>query len=85
MNRQVSLPSKSLARLRVGDKAILDRFELSEEISLRLMQMGMIPGCEVEAAHVAPAGDPTVYRVDGTEIALRRETCLGILIRNENP
>lgn len=26
------------------------------------------------AAHQAPAGDPVVYRVDGTEIALRRET-----------
>jgi len=48
------------------------------------MQMGMIPGCLVEAAHVAPAGDPTVYRVDGTEIALRRETCLHILVRNEH-
>ena len=81
----MSLPYKSLARLRVGDKAILDHFELPEEISLRLMQMGMIPGSEVEAAHVAPAGDPTVYRVDGTEIALRRETCLKILVRSENP
>jgi len=79
----VSLPAKSLAQLRVGDRAILDRFELPEDMSLRLMQMGMIPGCVVEAAHVAPAGDPTVYRVDGTEIALRRETCLRILVKNE--
>lgn len=81
----MSLPEKSLAQLRVGDQAILDRFDLSDEMSLRLMQMGMIPGCLVEAAHVAPAGDPTVYRVDGTEIALRRETCLHILVRNEHP
>ena len=81
----MSLPAKSLAQLRVGDQAILDHFDLPDEISLRLMQMGMIPGCLVEAAHVAPAGDPTVYRVDGTEIALRRETCLSILVRNEHP
>ena len=74
---------KSLAQLRVGEKAFIGRFALPEEISLRLMQMGMIPGCEVLAAHVAPAGDPTVYRVDGTEIALRRETCLGILLEIE--
>lgn len=79
----MSLPAKSLAQLRVGDRAILDHFELPDEISLRLMQMGMIPGCLVEAAHVAPAGDPTVFRVDGTEIALRRETCLSILVRDE--
>jgi Fe2+ transport system protein FeoA len=81
----VSLSAKSLALLRVGDRAILDHFDLPEEMSLRLMQMGMIPGCEVEAAHVAPAGDPTVYRVDGTEIALRRETCLHILVKELHP
>ena len=75
---------KSLAQLRIGQKALIGGFALPEEISLRLMQMGMIPGCEVEAAHVAPAGDPTVYRVDGTEIALRRETCLGILLEIEH-
>ncbi len=74
----MSLPVKSLAQLRIGEKGIIGRFELSEEMSARLMQMGMIPGCVVEAAHEAPAGDPTVYRVDGTEIALRRETCLQI-------
>jgi ferrous iron transport protein A len=60
--------------LRIGDSAVIDRLELPEEIAMRLMQMGMIPGCTVEAAHAAPAGDPMVYRVDGTEIALRRET-----------
>lgn len=79
----MSLPVKSLAELRIGDQAILDRFELPDDMSLRLMQMGMIPGCLVEAAHIAPAGDPTVYRVDGTEIALRRETCLNILVRED--
>jgi len=52
-------------------------------VSLRLMQMGMIPGALVEAAHIAPAGDPAVYRVDGTEIALRRETALHIRVRSE--
>ncbi len=81
---QVSSLVQSLAQLRVGHKAFIDHFALPEEISLRLMQMGMIPGCEIEAAHVAPAGDPTVYRVDGTEIALRRETCLGIFLENEH-
>jgi ferrous iron transport protein A len=81
----VSLPDKSLAQLRIGESAVIDRFELPDEMSLRLMQMGMIPGCLVEAAHTAPAGDPVVYRVDGTEIALRRETTLNILISDIHP
>ncbi|MBM3759830.1 MAG: ferrous iron transport protein A [Acidobacteria bacterium] len=76
----MSLPAKSLAQLRIGEQALLGHLHLSDDMSLRLMQMGMIPGCIVEAAHVAPAGDPTVYRVDGTEIALRRETTLNITV-----
>ena len=79
----MSLPAKTLSQLKIGESAVLDDFELPEEMSLRLMQMGMIPGALVEAAHIAPAGDPTVYRVDGTEIALRRETALHIRVRSE--
>ncbi|WP_031499334.1 FeoA family protein [Bryobacter aggregatus] len=80
----MNIPARSLAQLAKGERAIIGHFELPEEMGHRLMLMGMIPGCEVEAAHVAPAGDPTVYRVDGTEIALRRETCLKILLEIEN-
>jgi hypothetical protein len=34
----------------------------------------------VKALHRAPAGDPTVYSVDGIEIALRRETAKAIRV-----
>jgi len=37
----------------------------------RLMDMGMMPGAEVEALHTAPFGDPTAYKVQGVVIALR--------------
>jgi ferrous iron transport protein A len=76
----LSQPPKSLAALRVGEQAILGHFDLPEEMATRLMQMGMIPGVQVLAAHAAPAGDPIVYRVDGTEIALRKETTARIAI-----
>ena len=35
--------------------------------------MGFVPDALVTALSRAPAGDPTVYGVDGMEIALRRE------------
>jgi Fe2+ transport system protein FeoA len=35
----------------------------------------------VTALRRAPAGDPTVYSVDGMEIALRRETAAAIRVR----
>jgi ferrous iron transport protein A len=44
------------------------------------MHMGVIAGGLVECVHRAPAGDPTVYRIDGMEIALRRETARQIEI-----
>ncbi len=73
--------ARTLSNLRIGESGVLGEFDLPEEMATRLMQMGMIPGVEVLAAHVAPAGDPVVYRVDGTEIALRKETTARIAIK----
>lgn len=64
----------TLAALRQGETATLEKLDLPETFAHRLMQLGFIPGVLVEAAHQAPGGDPRVYRVDGSEIALRRET-----------
>jgi hypothetical protein len=43
--------------------------------------MGFVPGAEVTALRRAPAGDPTLYGIDGMEIALRHETASAIQIR----
>jgi Fe2+ transport system protein FeoA len=45
------------------------------------MYMGFVPDALVRVVHRAPAGDPTVYGVDGIEIALRRETAQAIQVR----
>ncbi len=45
------------------------------------MHMGFVPGALVTALRRAPAGDPTVYLVDGLEIALRHETAEAIRVR----
>ena len=71
----------TLATLAKGESAILDRLELPELFAHRLMQLGFIPGVLVEAAHQAPGGDPRVYRVDGSEIALRQETARHLYCR----
>lgn len=63
-----------LADLREGESAVIDAIELPKEFAHRLMELGFLPGATVEAARCAPGGDPRVFRVDGTEIALRRET-----------
>jgi Fe2+ transport system protein FeoA len=46
------------------------------------MHMGFVPDALVTVLRRAPAGDPTVYGIDGMEIALRRETAQAIRMRS---
>ena len=73
--------SRSLADLIQGETAVLDRIDLPEEFAHKLMTMGFIPGTAIEAAQAAPGGDPRVFRVDGSEVALRRETAQHLYVR----
>ena len=66
--------SATLVDLRRGDAAILDRIDLPGEDARRLMELGFLPGARVTAGLSAPGGDPQVFEVDGSEVALRRET-----------
>jgi ferrous iron transport protein A len=78
--KPASAPEK-LAELREGEEGIIERIDLPEAISRRLMELGFIPGTSVTAARSAPGGDPRVFRVDGAEIALRRETALHLILK----
>jgi ferrous iron transport protein A len=66
--------------LRPGERGVLKEIALPEAFAERLMLLGFVPGVEVSAGPAAPAGDPRVYRVDGADIALRRETAQGLLL-----
>ena len=74
-------PPRKLAELREGEQAIIERLELPEQLATRLMEMGFLPGNTVTAARCAPGGDPRVFRVDGSEIALRSETASHLILR----
>ncbi len=75
----------SLIELRRGERGVLDRIDLPADISQRLMELGFLPGSAVVAAGSAPGGDPRVFRVDGAEIALRRETAARLILRGPSP
>jgi len=76
-----SAAPKSLAQLREGESGVLDRLELPEEIARRLMELGFLPGHVIIPARSAPGGEPRVYRVDGSEVALRRETATHLILK----
>ena len=70
-----------LSKLNVGESGILVGLDLPESVQNHLMHMGFVPDALVTVLRRAPAGDPTVYSVDGLEIALRRETAAAICMR----
>ena len=70
-----------LADLAENESALLDRIDLPDDLAHRLMEIGFVPGNAVSAARCAPGGDPRVFRVDGSEIALRRETAKHIILK----
>jgi ferrous iron transport protein A len=75
----------TLVDLRKGDAGILDRIDLPGDDARRLMELGFLPGTRVTAGLSAPGGDPRVFQVDGSEIALRRETARKLRVRMEKP
>ena len=77
------LSRHTLLDLRKGDMAVLDAIELPEDDARRIMELGFLPGTVVTAGQSAPGGDPRVFRVDGSEIALRRATAARLIIRSE--
>jgi Fe2+ transport system protein FeoA len=62
-----------LSDLKQGETGVLGEFDLPEAVADQLMNLGMVPGLEVTVAGSGPGGDPRIYRVDGTEVALRSE------------
>jgi ferrous iron transport protein A len=76
--------ARSLAQLAEGEPGVLDRLDLPDDIARRLMELGFLPGHVIIPARSAPTGDPRVYRVDGSEVALRRETASRLYLRPSN-
>jgi ferrous iron transport protein A len=61
-----------LANLGVGQQARVLRVEGADEISLRLLEMGLTPGVTVTCLGVAPLGDPLELEVRGYRLSLRK-------------
>jgi ferrous iron transport protein A len=77
--------ARTLAQLREGEAGVLDHLDLPDDIARRLMELGFLPGHIIVPARSAPGGEPRVYRVDGSEVALRRETASHLILRPSKP
>jgi ferrous iron transport protein A len=64
----------------LGQKALVESFT-DYEISLKLLEMGCIPGETVEVIRVAPLGDPIAIAVSGYMLSLRKDEASSIRVR----
>jgi len=71
--------SKSVADLKPGEYGTIKGF-LDNIISLKLMEMGCLPGVKVKMNFSAPLGDPVAIDVAGYNLSLRTSEASNILI-----
>jgi len=74
------MSAKSVADLKIGEKGIIQFFK-DELMSLKLLEMGCLPGSEVKLSCVAPFGDPICIKVSGYSLSLRKDEASTILIK----
>lgn len=70
-----------LSALAMGQSAYISRLEGEWAMARRLSQLGFTPGTRVECELIAPAGDPSAYRVRGALIALRSSDASQVFVR----
>ena len=62
--------NKKLSELKLGQKGIIRSFG-NQELHLKLMEMGCLPGEEISMEQIAPLGDPVSVSVAGYTLSLR--------------
>jgi ferrous iron transport protein A len=74
---------KRLSELAAGEQGIINSFE-KDEIFIKLMEMGCIPGECVKVEQIAPLGDPISISVSGYMLSLRLSEASSIFIEPTN-
>jgi Fe2+ transport system protein FeoA len=74
-----------LSDLEPGETAVVEEVALPEPEQQLLMRFGFFANAEVKCSRRAPLGDPIVYALDGTEVALRAETACQIFGSRVDP
>ncbi|MGY0391366.1 FeoA family protein [Bizionia sp. KMM 8389] len=69
----------TLADIKRGEIAIITDVS-SIHIPLKLLEMGCLPGNSVELVQTAPFADPMYLNINGSHLAIRKETAIHIQI-----
>jgi ferrous iron transport protein A len=69
-----------LSQLLVGETGIVKEFT-DLEMSVKLMEMGCLPGETVTVSRIAPLGDPIAIHVSGYQLSLRKREASTIIMQ----
>jgi len=70
---------KKLTDLKQGQKAVIKDFE-TDDLKIKLMEMGCMPGENIMLEQIAPLGDPISFLIQGYTLSLRRNEADQILV-----
>lgn len=64
--------STPLSELAVGQSGVVLGFKYENNMTDRLMQLGIIEGVEIKVTRVAPSGDPIELDIAGYALSMRK-------------
>jgi ferrous iron transport protein A len=70
-----------LADLPVGARGRVSSILGTDELSVRLLEMGLTPGVEVAVVGTAPLGDPLELELRGYRLSVRRSEAARVQIQ----
>jgi ferrous iron transport protein A len=72
---------KPLDQLRPGEAGVVLKVEAEPALKLHLMELGFVAGSPIVFLMSTPFGDPHIYALRGTSIALRKSEAKCIRVR----
>jgi Fe2+ transport system protein FeoA len=70
----------ALSELKPKEKGTIVKVGGDGPVRRRILDMGVVPGTEVEVVRVAPLGDPVEFLIRGYHLSLRKEEAREILV-----
>jgi ferrous iron transport protein A len=74
-----------LSQLAVGQDARVAHIEGTDDVSMRLLEMGLTPGVAVHVLGSAPLGDPLELQVRGYRLSVRRSEAARVVLERILP
>lgn len=69
---RVHQTARTLDQLAAGERAVIAGVDCPPAIARRLMELGVLPGTEVQVIRRAPLGDPLEIALRGVRLSLRK-------------